>query len=65
MLVTVDIEKQKNAILGCFRALMLYSLMTIQVEPHQCPLHQFILFAQGLILEKVLRIGGIEKLSLF
>ena len=57
--------KTKKCILACFWALMLYSLMTIQVEPHQCPLHQFILFAQGLIPEKVLRIGGIEKLSFF
>ena len=49
--------------------LMLESLMTIQVEPHQCPLHQSILLIHGPIHEKMAkifsRIGGFENLSFF
>ena len=48
--------------------LMSDSLMAIQVEPHQCPSHQSILLTQGPIheiFEKILRIGGIEKLTFF
>ena len=44
--------------------------MAIQVEPHQCPLHQSILPTQGPIHEiftkiYLLRIGDFEKLSFF
>ena len=47
--------------------LMSDSLITIQVEPHQCPLHQSILHIQGPILKiftkKKLRIGEALKMT--
>jgi hypothetical protein len=45
--------------------LMSDSLMTIKVEPHQCPSNQSILLTQGPISEIFLRIGGFENLSFF
>ena len=48
--------------------LTLYSLTTIYVKPHQCPLHQFILLTQEPIPKfswEILRIGVFEKLSFF
>ena len=49
--------------------LMLDSLTDIQVEPHQCPLHQSILLTQGPIHEILAVIaqllGVVEKLSFF
>ena len=56
----------------CFLAifeLMSGSLATIQVEPHQCPLHQSILLTQEPICEtfakKKSKIGHFENLSFF
>jgi hypothetical protein len=43
-------KNTKNAFLPVFE-LMSDSLMTIEVEPHQCPSHQSILHIQGPISE--------------
>ena len=43
--------------------------MTIEVEPHQCTSHQFIILTQGpipeIFVKKIMRIGEIEKLNFF
>ena len=62
------LKTQKMHILPVF-GLMLDSLTDIQVEPHQCPLHQSILLTQGPIHEIMAVIaqllGVVEKLSFF
>ena len=40
------------------------SLTNIEVKPHRCPSHQFILLTQGPIRE-ILRIGRVKNLKLF
>ena len=62
------LKTQKIHFLSVFE-LISDSPTTIWVEPHQCPLHQSILLAQGPVHEifekKLLRIGRIENLSFF
>ena len=63
-----SLKTQKKHFLSVFE-LTLDSLSTIQVEPHQCPLHQSILLTQGPIHEILAEIAQllvvVEKLSFF